>query len=43
MKELSALSMVVFPEPVPPEMTTLSRAITHPASSASIGSVIAPF
>ena len=36
MNELSALSSVVFPDPVPPEMSTLSRASTQPASSVSI-------
>ena len=43
MNELSALSSVVFPEPVPPEISMFSRACTQPASRSTISVVSAPF
>jgi hypothetical protein len=38
----STFRSVVLPAPVPPEMSTFSRALTTPSSSSSMGSVRAP-
>ena len=42
MKADSALSIVVLPEPVPPEMIVVMRALTAAASTSPICDLIAP-
>ena len=42
MKEESAFSIVVLPEPVPPEMMSVMRVLTAAASSSAIGGRSAP-